>query len=327
MVKLKISVIRRALETTLTKRGLSKRQAKTLANEYLEGELQGKPSHGLIALSGLLNKPFQKPLPIKIIKQTKALVYLEAHQNHGILVAEKAVPLVIKMTQKQGVGLVLVRNMKSWLRPGLLAQKIAHKNLIAIVFNNGGPPHTAPPGGFDPLLATNPVGIGIPTQKEPILVDMATSKRAWGEVRLAKANITKLPKDSYYDQKGKITHVPEKAYSALPMGGYKGFSLSLLIEILTGSLVDMTMGVDKHKKDYQATRGAFILAVNPQESTSLSNFKQANSKLIKEIKSSKKHKGIKEIFIPGEKALKTKQQNLNKGYLTIDEKLWQQITT
>jgi LDH2 family malate/lactate/ureidoglycolate dehydrogenase len=159
-----------------------------------------------------------------------------------------------------------------------------------------------------------------------VVVDMATSKRAWGEVRLSDKFNRNLPKETYFDKKGKFAQDPKDAYSALPAGGYKGFALGLLIEILTGSMLEMLMGSHKLKGDYRTLpRGGFILVVNPRKTTNLDKFKSANIHFMQEIKNSKKLRGRKEILIPGERAMRARKENLRKGYLEVDKSLWEEI--
>ena len=326
-MKLKISQIRKTLEKTLKDKGIPPAEAKVIAAEYLEGELQGKPSHGLMAFPSLAEKLGGKPKKVKILKQTHAYVLFDANGNVGASVGKQAADTAIKMARREGVGLALIKNMTTWLRPGTIAQQIAGKGFVGIVANNGGKPMTAPPGGFDPVIGTNPIGIGIPTSKEPILVDMATSTKAWGEVRKAERFGKNLPPNIYFDKQGNFAVKPKDAHSALPAGSYKGFALGLLIEILTGSLLGRLMGAHQMKGDYRTMgRGGFVLVISPGKSTSLDKFKKANTRLVKEIKSSRKTKGIKEILVPGEKAMKTRAKNLKKGYLEIEKKLWEKLS-
>ncbi|MEK7076941.1 MAG: Ldh family oxidoreductase, partial [Patescibacteria group bacterium] len=162
--------------------------------------------------------------------------------------------------------------------------------------------------------------------------DMATSKRAWGEVRKAKRENSNLPKDSYYTNTGTFAVKPEDAYSAVPMGDYKGFALGLFIEIMTGSFLGREMaknlsGDSIEKSDAQSvTRGAMILVFNPAATTNVEQFKKSNSELIQRIKESHALPGFEEIYIPGEHALKKRARNIKNGYLEVDETLWRNIT-
>jgi LDH2 family malate/lactate/ureidoglycolate dehydrogenase len=200
--------------------------------------------------------------------------------------------------------------------------------MVGWVINTGGPPMVAPPGGRDPVVGTNPIGIGIPATDSPVIVDMATSKRAWGEVSLAKRfHDHSLPPDSFIDSEGVPTLNPELAHAALPMGGYKGFGLGLLIEILGGSLVGMDMGKGEPNEAYYARdRGALILVINPEMTVGSSKFKADNQDFITAIKRTPAAQGSDGVTLPGDRAMKTNQENGAKGYLEIDDVLWDEIT-
>jgi L-2-hydroxycarboxylate dehydrogenase (NAD+) len=157
-VKIRISEIKKTLERVLIKHGIPKEEAKIIADEYLEGELQGKLSHGLMAFPSVIKKISRKREKIKIIKKTNALIFVDANFNFGAVVGKLAVKKAIKMARKEGVALVVIKNLTTWLRPGTIARWIAEKDFIGLVANNGGRPMVAPPGGYEPVIATNPIG-------------------------------------------------------------------------------------------------------------------------------------------------------------------------
>ena len=326
-MKISISDIRKNLQKALKKRKLPKEMIDAIVDEFLEGELQGKLSHGLMAFPSFLKKVnYYINKKYKILIKKKALIVMDADGLPGSYLGIILADDLIKIAKTEGVAIGFIKNMASWKRPGSIAQYIANKKMVAFVINNGGESMVAPPGGYDPIIGTNPIGIGIPTTDEPVVVDMATSKRAWGEVRKAIKDKIDLPKESYYTSKGEFAVNPEDTYSAIPSGDYKGFALGLFIEIMTGSFLGREMNTKKARNDYQSIpRGGMIIVMNPAITSNLKDFEKANSKIIKEIKKSKKLPGVKEIYIPGEKAAEIRQKNIKKGYLEIDDDLWAQI--
>jgi L-2-hydroxycarboxylate dehydrogenase (NAD+) len=232
--------------------------------------------------------------------------------------------------EKEVVGTALIKNMDSWLRPGAIAQYIADKGYFTIVINDGGGTSIAPPGGYDPVLATNPIAYGIPTSREPLVVDMATSKRAWGQVRLANKYGTELPKDTFYNNKGKITLDPKEAHSVLPFGDHKGFALALMIEVLCGSLVGMdSMMLDTNSAGSNfgvplQDRGGFILVIDPRRSTSLDLFRKKNTELLYKIKATSKLKD-ETIRIPGEDAGDLQEKRIAEDEIEIPDTLWEEL--
>lgn len=100
-----------------------------------------------------------------------------------------------------------------------------------------------PYGGTDGFFGTNPVFYAIPTNDEPILADMATSEIPFFEYSRAKKEGKKLPRIGRVMADGIPTDDPENGTEEhearlLPMGGgYKGYAVNLLIEVMTGNLV------------------------------------------------------------------------------------------
>lgn len=322
-MKIQIQEVTALLKRVLEKHGVSQEEADILSEDYLLGEMQGKASHGLMAFPSLVEKlPIEKQDP-EVIRETDAYLFVDAHSGFGTVVGRQFTDQAIEKAKEQGVGVVLIRNMISWLRPALMAEYISNKGMVGFVVNSGGNPMIAPPGGYEPRVGTNPIGIGVPMQDQNLLVDMATSKRAWGEVRKAKFNNTDLPKDTYLNNEGEFAVHPEDAFSVIASGDYKGFSLALFIEILTGSLIGMPMNQQGAKNvDYRTLpRGAMILVINPEHSADLDQFKTKNTRLANDIRFSKRRKGAEEIVIPGDRAVKKENIARNEG-LEISDHLW-----
>jgi L-2-hydroxycarboxylate dehydrogenase (NAD+) len=257
---------------------------------------------------------------------------IDAKSNPGALVGKRAADEAIKRAKKDVAGIAMIKNMDSWLRPGAIAQYIADQGYFALVMNDGGGTSIAPPGGYDPVLATNPIAYGLPTAEAPLVVDMATSKRAWGQVRLANKYGTDLPADTFYDDQGNVTLDPKVAHSVMPAGEYKGFALALMVEVLCGSLVGMdTMMLDTKNAGSSfgtklADRGGFILVIDPgQTSDDAATFKHANSDLMERIKATRALPN-QEIRIPGEKASIEHAAKVKAGSIDIPDELWEEIS-
>lgn len=159
---------------------------------------------------------------------------------------------------------------------------------------------------------------------------MATSKRAWGQVRLANKYGTELPDETFYDGQGAITRDPKAAQAVLPFGEHKGFALALLFEVMCGSLV----GMDNMMLDTGTAgstfgtklmdRGGIIIVIDPSQTTNLETFKHANSQLLDRIKATRSLPGQK-IRIPGEQAGASQTESLQRGYIELPAELWEEI--
>jgi LDH2 family malate/lactate/ureidoglycolate dehydrogenase len=253
---------------------------------------------------------------------------VDAKGADGNVIGKKLADEAVQRARDEGVGTVLVRDMESWLRPGAIAEYIAEQGYLSLVINSGGGNSVAPPGGFDPTVGTNPIAYGIPTSDEPLIVDMATAKRAWGQVRLANKYSTPLPEDAFYDDHGTITREGQAAYSVKPFGEHKGFALAQLIEVMTGSLVGVPMMIDSTSGSAFGgklpKRGAVIIAFDPAVMVDPDEFKRQNSELLQAIQESQVLPG-EEIRIPGLQAGRLRSSRLRADSIEIPDELWAEL--
>ena len=321
-MKIKIKELEKICLAILIKKGLSRRDALVVYGEYLDSELSGHKGHGFQAFVEFGAKLIDSEGRAKVLKEDDNLLYIDGKRNLGQIVCNEYVPKLIKKAKKKNIAMMGVKNMHSYLRPGTHAKLAAENDLVGFVFNYGGWPRIAPTGSIDPFFATNPIAIGIPAEEYPIVVDMATSKRALMAVRLAKKLGKKIPKGLAIDEHGNSTTNPDEALlgALLPFGDYKGSALALVVEILTKTMFD----VDIHDEK-KAGRGFLFIFFNPKAFIDIKKFKKNVSQMAEEIKSLRHAKGVDEIFIPGERSEKERIQNSKKDYLEIDEKIIKEI--
>ncbi|MCA9327116.1 Ldh family oxidoreductase [Candidatus Saccharibacteria bacterium] len=329
-MKVSLEELKNKMLSALEAKGFRGAEADFLVDMYLGGELRGHTSHGLASFAGFVSQDWSNLDKPKVLKETNAMFMIDAKSNPGAIVGKRAADEAIARAKKEGVGTAVVKNMDSWLRPGAIAQYIAEQGFVALVVNDGGGTSTAPPGGYDPVLATNPIAYGMPTADQPLVVDMATSKRAWGQVRLANKYGTDLPEDTFYNDNGEVTLDPKQAHSVKPFGGHKGFALALFIEMLCGSIVGMdnmmvdTKGVGSSFGARLEDRGGFIFVIDPDQTAGDYDYRTANSDVIERIKATSALPG-QSIRIPGQEAGRLQKQREDEGEIEISDELWEEI--
>ncbi len=326
-MQVSIPELKAKMTSILTKKGYAKDDIPFIINVYLGGELRGHTSHGLTSFAAFVQGELEAHDEPVVLKDTHALLALDAKGASGNVIGKHAADEAIKRAKAEGVGTVLIKDMDSWLRPGAVAEYIAEQGYLAVVINSAGS-SVAPPGGFDPILGTNPIAYGIPTTGEPLVVDMATSQHAWGEVRLANKYGTPLPPDAFYDEQGNITRDGKKAYSVKAFGGYKGFALGMLVAVMSGSMTGVPMMIKNTGKNAfggkTPLRGATVIVLDPANMVDPDEFKKQNSKLLASIQNSQALPGEK-IRIPGVEASRRKAVNEASGTMEISNELWKEI--
>lgn len=314
-MKIAISELRAVCLKILKKRGLNTDQALLIFNEYLDAELSGKSHHGFHSFPEYAVKKIERFRPPKILREEENLLFIDGAKNLGQIVCHKFVPKLIAKAKKRNIAMMGIVNMHSYQMPGTYARLAAENNLVAFIFNYGGAPRIAPFGSIDPVFGSNPIAIGVPGKDFPVVVDMATAKRAMMVVRKALKLGKRLLPGLAIDKKGKPTTDPAAAIEGalLPFGGYKGSALALVTEILTKTM----FGINPQDKT-KANRGYLFIFFNPAAFTKIGLFKSRVSSLARHIKQSRKAMGVKEIFLPGERAEGLRRKNKNRTYINLD---------
>lgn len=317
-MKIKINELKDMCMTILKEKELDDSQAQQIFNEYLDGEMRGRECHGFQAFPKFGAKLVGSEQKPKVIREEDNLFYIDGKKNLGQLVCNEYVPKLIQKAKDKNIAIMGIKNMHSYLMPGTYARMAAKNNLVGFIFNYGGWKRIAPTGSIDPFFGTNPIAIGIPGKNFPIVVDMATSNIAMMKIRLTEKLGQEIPKGRAIDKDGEPTTNPTEAMDGalFPFGGYKGSALALSVELLTKTMFN----IDIHDKT-KANRGFFFAFFNPSVFQPIDQFKEGVSKLANEIKSSRKATGVDEIFLPGERSEKIKQENMKKDFLNIDEKI------
>jgi L-2-hydroxycarboxylate dehydrogenase (NAD+) len=131
-----------------------------------------------------------------------------------------------------------------------------------------------------------------------------------------------LPPTVFYDKGGKYTKDPREAKAVKIFGGHKGFGLSFMFQVISGSLIGARMG-EKIKDQYDI--GYFFMAINPAFFQDINEFKSQNKELIKYIKSSKKEKKQEGIRIPGENSASNLNKVLKSNSIFINEQILKRL--
>lgn len=206
----------------------------------------------------------------------------------------------------------------------VFCRRFADQNLVSIIVENGGPQGVVPVGGRKDITGTNPIAYGIPTNKYPIIFDAATAEHAWGRIRQSKERGEQLPDNAYVDKNGDITTDPNIAHAVLPFGGYIGWAINLLIDVLSGSLVRGRSGLDQ-PLDSQRYIGTFIITIDPGCFGDLAEFKQSTTKLVDDILAVEPVDPTKPVRVPGIKGSKRLEEAEASGFIEIDDDEWQKF--
>ena len=300
--------------------GLPSKDAAAVATLMVEADMQGSDGHGVIRLA-----PYAKRIlagginlnpNIKVVQERTAMALVDGDNGMGHLVMKKATELAIHKARAAGIAWVGSRLSNHAGPASLYARMALQHDMIGLYFAVGNANHLPPWGGLDMLLSTNPIAAAIPTLNEvPVVLDMATTVAAYGKVKAKAQRGEMMPEGWMIDRQGKPLLDPTKSEEGflLPIGGYKGYGLSLIVGILAGTLNGAAMGrqVIDFNKDFSTTTntGQAIAIIDPSAFGDITEFKQNVDTLVRELRGSDRMPGVDRIWLPGEQSHEKRLSN------------------
>lgn len=326
-MKIKINEAELLAKETLTKLGFTSNDASLITKNLIEAELVEKKTHGLIRIPAIKKQIESNSISIKgdvpeKLNETPNSLHLDGKNKPGFIVIYQSLEKAIKKAKESGmvsVGLKDVGYASGYI--GAYARIATENDLIFIGFNNsaGG---LIPHGSKKELWGTNPLTIGIPTNNDPVILDMASSMTTWGNLMVSKQEGKKLSEGLALDGDGKPTTDPEKAMEGgiLPFGGHKGSGLAFIVELLAGALTGSRVGYS-----VEGGWGSFYILINPTIFRSLNDFKSDVSTAIDELKNAPKAEGVTEIYYAGEQSNNLRKLHLKSGEIEVSDKLLSEL--
>ncbi|MCZ8315717.1 Ldh family oxidoreductase [Phreatobacter sp.] len=290
--------------------GVRQPVAATVAASLIYADVRGVDSHGVLRLPIYVRRVREGMVDVErepgIIEDRGATALLDGGNNFGAYVGQKALDLAIERARRHGVATIAVRRSNHFGTAAYFAEQAAAGGLIAVIVSNAS--QTMPPtGGVRPFLGTNPLAIAAPSGGvSPFLLDMATSQVARGKIIAAARRGEPIPEGWAIDAAGQPTRDAEAglAGAVLPLGGAKGYGLSMAIDILAGVLTGAGYGpyVRNMYEDWdnpQDVGHAFIL-IDIAAFMPLSSFVARMREYLGLLKTEPRAPGVAEILFAGE---------------------------
>lgn len=327
--------------------GVPKNDVGICADVLLESDIRGIESHGLSRLKTYIDRILngqQKPVTeIQVIRETASTALIDGNHGMGAVIATTAMQKAIQKAKECGTGSVAVRNSTHFGIAGYYPLMAVKEGLIGFCVTNTRP-SMAPTFGVQPLLGTNPIAFGAPTDEDiPFLFDAATTIIQRGKVEVAARKGSTLPEGWVIDQNGFsaidpgaiLTGLGNDTNSLLPLGGnceefggHKGYGLATIVEILSASLQSGNFltgltGISFDGKKQPFGIGHFFQAISIESFTDTSDFRRTTGEIIRTLRNSKKGLGQKVIYTAGEKeyraSLKARKNGIAISSVLADE--------
>ena len=239
MVTVPAAALEPWIQTLFERAGLEGEAAATVTGMLVETSLRGVDSHGIARVpiyieriqAGVINP---RPRPA-VVRRDGAIATVDGDRGPGQVAGRFATDVSIELAREHGAGIVVVRRSSHYGAAALYARRAAEHGLVALSMTNT-EPLVIPYGGAGRALGTNPIALAAPTPDGIFDLDLATSQVAINRIFNARDEGRPIPDDWGVDERGRPTTDAAAVHSAVPLGGYKGYALALLVEILCGVL-------------------------------------------------------------------------------------------
>ncbi len=222
--------------------GMSPENAATCAADLVQTSLWGIDSHGILRVPIYAERLARKAVAanprIETVAARDAYEVVDGGAGMGFLVGHQAMARAVELAAERGIGAVVVRNSNHYGAAALYVKQAVDLGLAALSMTTARP-NLVVPGGSKPIAGNNPLAFGAPTRLGfPLLLDISMSVVAGGKLLMAAEKGERIPHGWATDRYGRPTDDPTVGFEGflLPIGGHKGFGLSLMVDLLCGVL-------------------------------------------------------------------------------------------
>jgi ureidoglycolate dehydrogenase (NAD+) len=325
--------LRRYATDVLVAGGMAPEGAATEAAALVWANQRGIDTHGVIRLERYLEMFAQgesNPRPqVRVISETPAVTVLDGDKGFGPLVLPGAMDRAIDKARALGFGWCLVRRSAHAGAIGMFVRSAAERGFVGIAMTCGVPTQMGYPGAKGvAALPTAPLAIAVPVEgRAPLVLDMASAVVAGGNLRERRVTGEPLEPGWAIDAEGRPTTDPKTATVPLPLGGFKGAGLAMMIECMAGLMVGnptITPSITGVPGGNMHNQNALVGAIDPAVFGDAAEYKRNTAALVAAVKALPKGAGTEEITVPGERGDAVYAERGRTG-IPIAPAIWKQM--
>ena len=294
-----------------------------IAAGLVEADLLGHTTHGLqlapAYLAELRDGTMTPTGAPDVVADRGGCVTWDGRRLPGVWLAATAVDLACDRAAAHGVGTVVIRNSHHIACLAAFLQRATDRGmLIQIASSDPAVAAVAPFGGRTAVFTPDPLAVGIPTDGDPVLIDISASITTNGLTNRLTKEGKRFPGRWALDAAGNPTDDPAVLSASppgtlLPVGGvdhgHKGYGLALLVEALTQGLG----GWGRAEKPGRWGASVFVQATDPAAFGGAAEFRRETGWLAAACRAVAPAPGVEAVRLPGERGLARKRAALADG--------------
>jgi LDH2 family malate/lactate/ureidoglycolate dehydrogenase len=307
--------------------------AALVAESLVAANLRGVDSHGVHLLIWYSEQLRNRNIDVRarghVASENGACMIYDGENGMGALISDICCDHAIRIAKSIGIGMVTARNSTHFGACAWWAQKIAAAGMIGIVMCNA-TPLVAPWQSREKMLGTNPICMAVPGPNS-FLLDMATTTVALN--RIYKALLSgdaSIPSGWAMDSEGNPTTDPKTASEGIPMplGGYKGSGLAVMVEILCavlsgGAMLTQVGGMREQTRPMSVSH--LSLAIDVARFMPLEEFTGRMQWIRESVTHGKPAAGFDQVMIAGDPEWRTEAARSRDG-IPIAAGIWNELT-
>ena len=320
----------RFCEDILQAAGVPRHKAEIAAACLIAANLRGVDSHGIQLLPFYIDELLAREMdPLadgRVVSESGCCLHFDGQNGLGQWVAHTCCDHAIRLARQSGLGMVVAKASNHFGAAAWWGQKMRDAGQIGIVMCNAS--SIVPPWqGKKGQLGTNPICVAVPG---PWLLDMATTTVAAGKIFKAFFNgQPEIPAGWAFDSDGVPTTDTQAAYKGMlmPLGGYKGSGLAMMVEILTsvlggGAMCNEVGGIRYRGKPVRTSQT--YLAIDVARFMPVEEFTARVEQLAAIMKSTPAAPGYDEVLVAGDPEWRTEAERRAHG-LPIADGNWAKL--
>lgn len=240
--------VRDLLDRVLARCGVRPEIATHVTHGLVEASLRGVDSHGVQLfphyVDALKAGRINGTPDLRFTRESSVTAALDADHTFGHASGAIAMERAMALAEKAGVGLVSVSNSTHFGAAAYFGLMAARRDMIGLAFTHA-TPHVLYPGGRTPTVGPNALCFTAPVEgEEPFCLDMATSGVTFNRLEMIKALGEAIEPGWGADEDGTPSTDPARITHLFPIGGFKGYGLAMVLDIVCGMLSGMPVGAD-----------------------------------------------------------------------------------
>lgn len=300
----------------------------TVATEvFMRATLRGVGHHDIYDLpsriNGLLDHSINPTPEYTKLNSFKTMETWDVDRGLGEVVCSFAMERAKRLADEYGIGMTFIRNSNHFLAAAPYVEKAAEEGYIALLLCKGGM-NMGTVGRTENCMGSLPLGFAFDSNKEtPVVFDACLAYASHGELRARVRKGQAIEPWWGVDTEGQPTTDPAKVLEGtrMPIGGHKGYALSMLGEVLSGVFTGGWIMDQAPTGEHVANHwGHTALVIKPETVIDKDVYRERTSLLL-----DRADHLAPGVHIPGQGSHRAKKNLLNAGAITLEDRLLNQL--